>query len=58
MMAWVIAVEGLVLVKEITFRDKATVDVAVLQVNGGLPFMLDMSDFFSSPRAEGPVKDQ
>lgn len=29
-MAWVIAVEGLVLVKEITFRDKAAVDVATL----------------------------
>ena len=28
-MAWMIAVEGLVLVKEITFRDKAAVDVTL-----------------------------
>ena len=57
-MAWVIAVEGLVLVEKITFGDKATVDVAVLQVNGRLSFMLDMSDFPSSPLAKSSVEDQ
>ena len=58
MMAWVVAVEGLVLIKKITFRDKAAVDVAAFQVNGCLSFMLDMPNFLSSPRAKGSMKDQ
>ncbi len=58
MMARVIAVEGLILVKKIAFSDKAAVDVAILQVNICLSFMLDMSDFLPSPLAQGPVEDQ
>ena len=58
MMARVIAVERLILVKKIAFSDKAAVDVAILQVNICLSFMLDMSDFLSSPLAQGPVEDQ
>ena len=57
-MAWMIAVEGLVLVKEITFRDKAAVDVTLFEVNGCLSLMLDMSHFLSCPLAKGSVKDQ
>lgn len=56
-MAWVVAVEGLVLVEKITFCDKATVDVAVLEVNGCLSFMLNMFDFLSTPLAKGSVED-
>ena len=51
MMAWVIAVESLVLVKKIAFCDKAAVNVAILQVNNCLSLMLNMSDFLSSPLA-------
>ena len=57
MMAWMIAVEGLVLVKEIPFSDKTAIDIAILQVNGCLSLMLDMSDFLSSPLTEGSVED-
>lgn len=58
MMTWMVAIKGLVLVKKVTFCDKAAVDVAVLKVNCCLSFMLDMFDFLSSPLAKGPVKDQ
>ena len=58
MMAWVIAVEGLILVKKITFGDEAAVNIAGFQINCCLSFMLNMSHFHSSPRTKGPVKDQ
>ena len=58
MMAWVVAVKGLVLVKKITLCDKAAVDVAIFEVNGCLSFMLDVSDFLSSPLAKGSMEDQ
>ncbi len=57
MMPWVIAVEGLVLVKKVTFCNQAAVDVTVFQVNGCLSFMLDMLYLLSSSRAKGSVKD-
>ena len=53
-----IAVEGLVLVKKITFCNKTAVDVAVLEINRCLSFMLDMFDFHSSPSAKSSVKHQ
>ena len=55
MMARMVAVEGLVLVEKVPFCNEAAVDVAVLEVNGCLSFMLNMFDFFSSPRAEGSM---
>lgn len=58
MMAWMVAIKCLVLVKKVTFSDKATVDVAVLKVNSCLSFMLDMFDFLSGPLAKGSVKNQ
>lgn len=58
MMAWMVAIKCLVLVKKVTFCDKATVDVAVLKANSCLSFMLDMFDFLSSPLAKGSVKYQ
>ena len=58
MMAWVITVEGLVLIKKITFGDQAAVNIAVFEINCCLSFMLNMSHFHSSPRTKGPDKDQ
>ena len=57
-MAWMIAVERLVLVKEITFCDKAAVDVTLFQVNGCLSLVLNMSHFLSCPLAKGSVENQ
>ena len=57
-MAWMIAVKGLVLIEEITFGDKAAVDVALFEINGCLSLMLNMSHFLSCPLAKGSVEDQ
>ena len=57
-MTWMIAVKGLVLVKEIIFRDKAAVDVTLFQVNCCLSLMLNMSHFLSCPLAKGSMEDQ
>jgi len=45
--AWVIAIESLVLVKEITVGDETAVNVAIRKVDGRLALVLDMANFFA-----------
>lgn len=47
MVAWVIAIESLVLVKKIAVGDETTVDVAICKVDGRLALVLDVADFFA-----------
>lgn len=57
-MARMVAVKGSVSVQEVTFRDETAVDVAVAEVNGRLPVVLYMRDFFAGTFAQSTVEDQ
>lgn len=54
----VVAIKGLVSVKEIGFGDETGVDVAVFQVDDCLTIVLDVGDFFARSFADGAVKDE
>lgn len=58
MMAWVVAIEGLILIKKIAFCDQTAVDVAILEIDGGLALVLDMGDFLTGEFAECAVEDE
>lgn len=57
-MPWAVAIEGSILVEQVAFGDKTTVDVAVLKVDGSLALVLDMGDFFAGSFAEFAVEDE
>ena len=52
MVARVIAIERLVMIKQIPFCDKTTVDIAILELYSGLTFMLDVRDFLAAHLAK------
>lgn len=47
MMAWVVAVEGLILIEQVAFCDEAAIEVAIFKIDGCIAFMLDMADFLA-----------
>ena len=57
MVAWVVAVERLALVEQISLGDEAAVNIAVLEVDGCLAVMLNMGDFFATAFANGTMVD-
>ncbi len=57
-MTWMVAVESLVLIKQIALGHQAAVNVAIFEINGRLALMLDMSDFFAAYFTESAMKDQ
>jgi len=57
MVARVIAIESLVLIEKISFSQETAVDVAVFEVEGGLPVVLDVADGLAGTFAEGAVED-
>ena len=57
-MSWVIAIKGPILVEEVAFSDKTAVNVAILKVDDGLAFVLDMRDLFASAFAEFAMEDE
>lgn len=58
MMARVITVESLVLVKEITFSDEAAINIAILQVDRILAFVLDVADLLARFLAERAMENK
>jgi hypothetical protein len=58
MMAWVVAIEGLVLIEKIAFCDQTAVDVAIFENDGGLALVLDVGDFFAGKFAECAMEDE
>lgn len=57
-MAGMVAVECSVLVEEIALRDETAVDVAVLEVDDVLAFVVDVRDFFAGAFAERALEDE
>lgn len=57
-MAGMVAVECSVLVEEIALRDETAVDVAVLEVDDVLAFVVDVGDFFAGAFAERALEDE
>lgn len=58
MVAGVIAVECLVLVKQISLGHETAVNVAVFEIDHGLAFVVDVGDRFSSAFAESALEDE
>lgn len=57
MSARVVAIEGAISVEEVIFRDEAAVDVAVLQGDGGLFFLMDVWHLLAGTFADGGLED-
>ncbi len=57
-MAWMVAIEGLILVKQIILRYEARINVAGLEINGVLSLVLDMRDLSPCHRAETAMEDE
>ena len=58
MMTGMIAVKCLVLIKKITFRYQATVDVALFEIDGSLSVVLNVRYFFTAHFTECAMKNQ
>ena len=58
MMTGMIAVKSLVLIEEITFRNQTTVDVALFEIDGGLPVVLNVRYFFAAHFTERAMENQ
>ena len=57
-MTWMVTVEGLILIQQISLGNEAAVDIAIFQVDGTYTLMLDMGNFFPRSLSKRSLKYQ